>query len=100
MGLITLVIAVVSAVLDLTRSIANSAMTITAFGEEWARFNVASLQYLQVGIERHLGLPWIWTHGVQNLLLLPTWLVFLVLATILLWLSRKRKRKWQERFGS
>ena len=100
LGLLCLVLAVVTAVLDLTRSIANSAMTITALGAEWASFNVASLQYLQVGIERHLGFPWLWTHIVQNILLLPTWLVFLVLATILLWLGRKRKRHWQERFGS
>lgn len=98
-GMLALVIAVITAVLDLTRSIANSALTINKFGQDWASFDVSSLQYLQVGIERHLGLPWIWTYGVQNILLMPTWLVFLVLAIIFLWMGRKRKRHWQERFG-
>ena len=60
-GMISLVMAVITAVLDLTRSIANSALTTTALGLEWSEFHVASLQYLQVGIERHLGLPWLWS---------------------------------------
>lgn len=98
-GFIALALALISAVLDLTRSIANSQLTITAFGQEWSKFHVPSLQYFQVGIERHLGLPWLWENVVQNILLSPSWLVLFILAIIFLWLGRKRKRHWQERFG-
>ena len=98
-GMISLVMAVITAVLDLTRSIANSALTTTALGLEWSEFHVASLQYLQVGIERHLGLPWLWSAIFQNILLLPSWIVFLVLALLFLWLGRRPERRWQRRFG-
>lgn len=99
LGLLALVMAVITAVLDLTRSIANSNLTITALGEEWVNFSIASLQNFQVGVERHLGLPWLWENVIQFILLQPSWLVFSVLALIFLWVGRKRKRHWQERFG-
>lgn len=98
-GMLSLVMAVITAVLDLTRSIANSAFTTTALGLEWSEFHVASLQYLQVGIERHLGLPWLWSVVFQNILLLPSWIVFFVLALLFLWLGRRPERRWQKRFG-
>ncbi len=98
-GMLALVMAVITGVLDLTRTIANSKLTITALGEEWVNFSIASLQNFQVGVERHLGLPWIWENVIQVILLQPSWLVFSVLALMFLWLGRKRKRHWQERFG-
>lgn len=98
-GMLALIFAVITGVLDLTRSIANSSMTITPLGLEWKDFHIASLQYFQVGTERHLGLPWLWENVFQNILLMPSWLVFFVLALIFLWIGRKRKRHWQKRFG-
>ncbi|MEM9332888.1 MAG: hypothetical protein AAGA53_16320 [Pseudomonadota bacterium] len=98
-GMLFLVLAVITAVLDLTRTIANSSLTMTALGEEWFKFNSASLNSFQVGIERHLGLPWLWSSVVQNILLLPSWVVFFVLALLILWLARRPERRWQKRFG-
>ncbi|MEL7428607.1 MAG: hypothetical protein AAFN43_01285 [Pseudomonadota bacterium] len=97
-GIVLLVFAVIAAVLDLTRSIANSAMTITALGQDWADFNRESLLLLQPAVERYLH-PFFWDPVIQNILLMPSWLVFFVLALIFLWMGRKRRRNWQERFG-
>ncbi|MDJ0613942.1 MAG: hypothetical protein QNJ29_09700 [Rhizobiaceae bacterium] len=94
-----MVLALITAVLDLTRSIANSEATVTALGLQWRDFNVASLQYFQVGIERHLGLPWLWENVIQTILLQPSWLVFFVLSIMFLWMGRRQKRHWQTRFG-
>jgi len=97
-GLLFLVLAVITAVLDLTRTIANSALTMTALGLEWFQFHSASLNNFQVGIERHLGAPWLWSI-IQNILLLPSWGVFFVLALLFFFLGRRPERRWQKRFG-
>lgn len=98
-GVLFMVLALITAVLDLTRSIANSAITITPLGLQWRDFSVTSLQYFQVGVERHLGFPWLWANVIQEILLAPGWLVFFVLSIMFLWLGRRRKRHWQTRFG-
>ena len=99
-GLIALALTVITAILDITRSIANSALTITALGLEWSQFHVPSLQNFQVGIQRKLGAPWLWESVIQNILLAPSWLVFAVIAIIFLWFSRRKDRRWRKRFGS
>ncbi len=99
-GLIALVMTVITAILDLTRSIANSAVTITPLGKEWFDFHLASLNGLQVGIQRHLGVPWLWESVIQNILLIPSWVVFGVLTLLFLWLGRNKERRWRQRFGS
>ncbi|MEM9278992.1 MAG: hypothetical protein AAGA76_10490 [Pseudomonadota bacterium] len=99
LGTLFLVMAVITAVLDLTRTIANSALTMTPLGKEWFDFHLASLNNFQVGIQRHLGAPWLWDFLVNYILLLPSWVVFFVLALIFLWLGRRPERRWQKRFG-
>ena len=98
-GMFLLALAVITAVLDLTRSVANSELVVTAMGLEWRDFHVESLQYFQVGIERHLGLTWLWSGIIQNILLLPSWLVFFILSMIFFWIGRTPDRRWQKRFG-
>lgn len=98
-GLFLLALALITAILDLTRSVANSQVIFTALGLEWRNFHVESLQYVQVGLERHLGLAWLWSNVVQNILLLPSWVVFTVLALLFLWFGYKPERNWQKRFG-
>lgn len=97
-GVIFMVLALITAVLDLTRSIANSAVTITPLGQEWFEFSRDSLSIAQSFTQRYLH-PAIWDPFIQYLLLRPSWLVFFVLSIIFLWMGRRRKRHWQERFG-
>lgn len=99
-GFIALAMTVITAILDLTRSIANSALTITPLGFEWFNFHLPSLNGFQVGVQRKLGMPWLWESVIQNILLAPSWLVFGVLAIIFLWLGRRKNRRWRQRFGS
>lgn len=98
-GLVFLALAVITAILDMTRSIANSSLTITALGQEWFSFHSASLNNFQVAVQRHLGIPWIWENVIQNILLLPSWAVFFVLALLFLWAGRRPERRWRRRFG-
>lgn len=98
-GLCFLVLAAITAVLDLTRTIANSTLTLTPLGLEWRNFDVESLQYFQVGVERHLGLPWVWTNIIQTVLLWPSALVFVLFAALFLWLGKRPERRWRKRFG-
>ena len=99
LGMFLLALAVITAVLDLTRSVANSHVVVTALGLEWRDFHVDSLQYFQVGIERHLGLSWLWSGVLQNILLMPSWLVFFILSVIFFLMSRAPNRRWQKKFG-
>jgi len=99
-GFIALAMTVITAILDLTRSIANSAMTVTPLGVEWSDFHTPSLGAFQVGIQRHLGIPSFWDYIVIPILLTPSWLVFGVIAIIFLWIGRQKNRRWRQRFGS
>ncbi|RED45026.1 hypothetical protein [Aestuariispira insulae] len=69
-------------------------------GKLWFDLHVDSLQYVQVIIERHLGLTGIWQNWIQNgLLQLQAWdalvrlfIWLLVLAGIFMILGRDRSR--------
>ena len=65
-------------------------------GELWAKNHIASYQAVQVGIERHLGLPWLWGGIVQPLLErtpLVTAGAFAVLGIVLLLIARRFRRR-------
>ncbi|MEO0329395.1 MAG: hypothetical protein AAF217_12445 [Pseudomonadota bacterium] len=96
-GLLFLVLTVVTIILDLTRSIANSTFTLTPLGLEWRNFDISSLQSFQVGIERHIGIPWLWENVIQTVLLWPSWVVFFGFSVVFLWLGRRPERRWRKR---
>jgi hypothetical protein len=88
LGLLLLAAGFVGAVIDGTRSIANSELVVTPLGE--AAFRLFGERYLllQPAIERHIH-PLLWDPVVLNLTLLPGFAVALVLGVILLWLGRE-----------
>ena len=98
LGLLALALAVITAVLDLTRSIANSALTITPLGLEWFNFAPASLNLSQAIVQRYVH-EWLWDPVIQSILLMPSWLVFVLLATLFLWLGRGDDKNWKNKFG-
>ena len=98
-GILALALSVITAILDITRTIANSALTITPLGKEWFDFHVPSLNGFQVGVQRKLGMPWLWDFLIVPVLQAPSWLVFAVFAILFLWLGRRRERRWRQRFG-
>lgn len=97
-GLLTLALALITAVLDLTRSIADSTIVMTSLGQDWFNFSLSSLNLTQAIIQRYIH-PTIWDPGIQTILLLPSWVVFSVLAILFFWVGRRRKPNWHEKYG-
>ncbi len=98
--------AVVAAIYDGTKSLAATHLVTTPLGETWFALHPASLNGLQVAIERHLadflantlggafadiGYT-LWNPVIQTVLQSPSWLVFGVLGLVFLWAGRKRER--------
>ncbi len=94
-GLFFLAIALATAVMDITRSIGASKLVFTQLGAAWSDIHLTSLQSAQGAIQGYIH-PLLWDPAIQWLLLWPTWLIFGVLAFLLLALGRRRRRK---RFG-
>ena len=85
--------ALVALVVDGTKTIAASALTITSLGASWAAVNPASLirtqEFVQRNVETYVG-HWLWDPFVQWLLMLPTWLVLGALGAWLIYVGRRR----------
>jgi len=98
LGLFTLALALVLAVLDITRSITASEMVLTSLASTWANISPATLEASRDAVQ-------IWTHPVLwdpillFLLQLPSWLVFWLVAMIFLKLGQKRENPYG-RFAS
>ena len=88
--------ALVALVVDATKSIAASTLTVTSFGYAWHSLNQASLmavqQFVQRDIEAYIG-HWLWDPVIQWFLLLPTWAILGGIGFLLTYLGRKRRRK-------
>jgi len=97
-GMIVLALAVVTAVLDLTRSIAVSSFVLTPFAVMWEGLSATSLQNAQLAVETYLH-PYIWNPMITTFLQLPSWLILWLLAMLLLWLGQKRQSPYG-RFAS
>jgi hypothetical protein len=92
LSLILLALAVVSAVLDVTRSIAASKVIVTSAGQTWSQFSLTSIQAAQGAIQGYVH-PLVWDPVIQWILLWPTWLVLGLLSLCFYWLGRRRKRR-------
>ena len=88
--------ALVALVIDATKTIAASALTITPLGLAWqtlAPVTLASAHaFVEQKIEPSVG-HWVWDPAIQWLLLLPTWVVLGALGFLLTYLGRRRRLK-------
>jgi hypothetical protein len=88
--------ALVALVVDATKSIAASSLTVTPLGLAWASINQASLmavqQFVQREVEAYVG-HWLWDPLIQWILLLPTWAILGAAGFLLTYLGRRRPRK-------
>ncbi|MTI17656.1 hypothetical protein E1162_10435 [Rhodobacteraceae bacterium RKSG542] len=84
-------IALVSLVLDLTKSIAAAAWITTSSGQLWFDISPSSLNAAQAGIQRHVS-PLLWDPVLQWLLTLPPWVIFGPIGLLILW-AGDRKHK-------
>lgn len=90
-------VAVIAAVLDITRSIADSSIVMTSLGQDWFNWSVDTLNFSQAIIQRYVH-PYLWDPIIQTVLQWPSWLVFFGLALIFALLGRQKKHRWQDRY--
>ena len=89
-GVWFLLLAMVAAVVDATKSLAGGGqLVVTSLAEQWAALSPTSLAAAKAAVETHVG-PFLWTPAITTILELPTWLVFGLLGIALYRLGRKR----------
>ncbi|MCX5513014.1 hypothetical protein C3941_01965 [Kaistia algarum] len=78
-GLFAIAGAVIALVVDGTKSIAASTLTVTPLGQAWFAFDPSSLAAAQAAVASHVEVyvgSWVWYPLIQFLLTLPVWLFF------------------------
>ena len=86
-----LLIAVLAAVYDATRSLAAQAFVTTSLLEHWSRIAPTLLAAAQAGVKRGAH-PLLWDAGIGRLLTLPAVALFAVLGVLLAYAGRRRSR--------
>ncbi len=97
-GLFVLALALVLAVLDITRSITASTLILTSLLESWEVISPSSLLTSKEVVET-FTFPFVWDPIIVFVLKLPSWLVLWFVAMILLKLGQKRESPYG-RFAS
>ena len=91
LGVWFLLLAMVAAVIDGTKSLAGGgAWVITPMGEQWAALSPESLAASKAAIETSVG-TFLWDPVISTVLQAPTFVVFGVLGILLYWLGQKRR---------
>jgi len=87
-----LLIAVIALVADMTPwLVAGKPCAGTSLAKHWADLAPATLQAARSGVQRSVG-TWAWDLGPGALIALPTYTVFGLLALLLGWAGRHRRR--------
>ncbi len=84
----------VGLVVDGTKTIAASSLTVTPLGQAWFSFDPGSLTAFQGFVASHVEAyvgPWVWSPVVEFLLTLPIWFVLGGLGAFLLLVGRRRR---------
>jgi hypothetical protein len=89
-GLLLLAVAFFFVIYDGVQFIANQRVKLVKLAEAWAMLNQGSLNFVEDWLKLHA--PWLWDPVARTVFEQPTWLVLAVLAMILMWLGRKKKR--------
>ena len=86
--------ALVALVIDGTKTIAASALTMTPMGLAWYSLSPASLmqtqEFVQRTIEGYIG-HWLWDPIIQWVLMAPAWAVLGIIGGWLLYIGRRRR---------
>lgn len=98
LALLALVGAVVAAVVDSSRSIAASSLSLTSFGEVWSGFAPGSLGELQSIGPQYVGAA-LWSAVSNFILAMPAVAILMVFAVLFYAIGYKRKSRYG-RFAS
>jgi hypothetical protein len=88
---VLLLIAVLAAVYDGTRSLSANTLVVTPLAEHWKTLAPTLLENAKAGLQRATH-PMVWDMGVARVLALPTWGIFAGLGLILAYAGRRRRR--------
>ena len=86
-----LLIAVIAAVYDGTRSLAAGALVSTPLAEHWSKIAPGLLSAAQTAVSRATH-PLVWDLGLRKVLLVPTWALFAMLGLLFAFAGRRRRR--------
>ena len=96
LGLWLIAGALVALVVDGTKTIAASRLTMTPLGLAWYSISPASLmrtqEFVQRQIEAYIG-HWLWDPIIQWILMAPTWVVFGIIGMWMVYVGRRRHPK-------
>jgi hypothetical protein len=91
LGVWLLLLAMVAAVVDATKSLAGGgAWVVTPMGEQWKALSPETLESAKTAIQTDAA-PFLWDPVMTTILGAPTWVVFGILGVLLYWLGQKRK---------
>jgi len=86
-----LLIAVIAAVNDVTRSLAANRATVISTHEHWSRLAPVTLAAARGSVQRNTH-PLVWELGLAKILQLPAWGLFGVLGLTLAYAGRRRRQ--------
>jgi len=90
-GVCLLLLAMVSAVIDSTKSLGGGGTWVaTPMLDEWAALAPESLAAFKAAVEAYTS-PYVWDPVLTTIMHAPTWAVFGVLGIGFYWLGQKRK---------
>jgi hypothetical protein len=90
-GVWLLLLAMVAAVIDATKSLAGGgAWVVTPMGEQWKQLGPESLEGAKAWVQTNAG-TFLWDPVIATILHAPTWVVFGILGVLLYWLGQKRR---------
>jgi MYXO-CTERM domain-containing protein len=93
LGVWLLLLAMVAAVMDATKSLAGGGeWIVTPLLEQWASLSPATLAAVKAVVEANVG-SFFWDPVLTEILKSPTWGVFGVLGLLLYWVGRRRAPK-------
>ena len=72
---------------------------MTALGQDWFNYSPSTLNLSQALVQRYVH-PDVWDPGILKILVMPSWLVFGVLALIFGLFGRRVKKRWQDQYGA
>jgi hypothetical protein len=88
---VLLLVAVIAAVADGTRTMEVQRLVVTSTGEQWGKIAPNSFRYVQNYVQRTTH-PMVWETAVRPLLLLPAWALFGGVGLLLAYIGRRRRR--------
>jgi hypothetical protein len=88
---VLLLVAVIAAVNDGTRSLAAGSLVSTPISEHWSKIAPALFTAAQGAVSRATH-PLVWDLVLRKVLLVPTWALFGALGLLLAFAGRRRRR--------